>query len=114
VCLILTRAFSEKLVRNLFEMARERKPSIIFIDEVDSLCSSREGGRGWFSSPTFCPVSQCHYLGGSGSSSDSTSRIKTEFLVQMQARLVFGSLSFFVLKVLVFCLARVWERIRTE
>ena len=55
---------SEKLVRNLFEMARERKPSIIFIDEVDSLCSSREGG------------------GGSGN--DSTSRIKTEFLVQMQ------------------------------
>ncbi len=55
---------SEKLVRNLFEMARERKPSIIFIDEVDSLCSSREGGG--------------------GSSGDSTSRIKTEFLVQMQ------------------------------
>jgi len=45
-------------------MARERKPSIIFIDEVDSLCSSRDGG------------------GGSGS--DSTTRIKTEFLVQMQ------------------------------
>ena len=56
---------SEKLVRNLFEMARERKPSIIFIDEVDSLCSSREGG-------------------GGGSGGDSTSRIKTEFLVQMQ------------------------------
>ena len=55
---------SEKLVRNLFEMARERKPSIIFIDEVDSLCGSREGG------------------GSSGG--DSTSRIKTEFLVQMQ------------------------------
>ncbi len=55
---------SEKLVRNLFEMARERRPSIIFIDEVDSLCSSREGSG--------------------GSSGDSTTRIKTEFLVQMQ------------------------------
>jgi vacuolar protein-sorting-associated protein 4 len=52
---------SERLVRNLFEMARERKPSIIFIDEVDSLCSSRSEGE-----------------------SDSARRIKTEFLVQMQ------------------------------
>jgi len=52
---------SERLVRNLFEMAREQKPSIIFIDEVDSLCGER---------------------GGSGES-DGARRIKNEFLAQM-------------------------------
>eukprot|EP00095_Tigriopus_kingsejongensis_P005196 maker-scaffold321_size207582-snap-gene-1.35 protein:Tk05196 transcript:maker-scaffold321_size207582-snap-gene-1.35-mRNA-1 annotation:"vacuolar protein sorting-associated protein 4a" len=52
---------SEKMVRNLFEKAREHKPSIIFIDEVDSLVSSRSEGE-----------------------NDATKRVKTEFLVQMQ------------------------------
>mmetsp|Transcript_23822 Transcript_23822/g.35180 ORF Transcript_23822/g.35180 Transcript_23822/m.35180 type:complete len:446 (+) Transcript_23822:97-1434(+) len=51
---------SERLVRNLFELAREAGRAIIFIDEVDSLCGSRSEGE-----------------------SDSSRRVKTEFLVQM-------------------------------
>jgi vacuolar protein-sorting-associated protein 4 len=52
---------SERLVRSLFEMARENKPAIIFIDEIDSLCGARGDGE-----------------------NESARRIKTEFLVQMQ------------------------------
>jgi vacuolar protein-sorting-associated protein 4 len=52
---------SERLVKNLFDLARSRQPSIIFIDEIDSLCGARSDGD-----------------------NDSTRRIKTEFLVQMQ------------------------------
>ncbi|KIM24641.1 hypothetical protein M408DRAFT_331721 [Serendipita vermifera MAFF 305830] len=51
---------SEKLVKNLFEMARERKPSIIFIDENEALCSSCEA-----------------------ESENLKSGMKTEFLVHM-------------------------------
>lgn len=51
---------SERLVRNLFEMARTAAPAIIFIDEIDSMCGQRGDGE-----------------------SESGRRIKTEFLVQL-------------------------------
>ena len=51
---------SEKLVRALFTLAKALAPSIIFVDEIDSLLSSR----------------------GGSSEHESTRRIKTEFLIQ--------------------------------
>ena len=50
----------EKLVRCLFAVAAVRQPSVVFIDEIDSLLSSRAEGE-----------------------MDAVRRVKTEFLVQL-------------------------------
>ena len=53
---------AEKLVRTLFQVARELAPCILFLDELDALLSIRKGD---------------------GSEHEASRRMKTEFMVQM-------------------------------
>ena len=57
---------SEKLVRALFEMARAEKNAIIFIDEIDSLCGSRDGGGESEGDQDGAADIQARALGGAG------------------------------------------------
>eukprot|EP01089_Gocevia_fonbrunei_P012040 TRINITY_DN2743_c0_g1_i1.p1 TRINITY_DN2743_c0_g1~~TRINITY_DN2743_c0_g1_i1.p1 ORF type:complete len:397 (-),score=111.95 TRINITY_DN2743_c0_g1_i1:6-1196(-) len=51
---------SEKAVKELFQNAKANSPSVIFIDEIDAICSTRREGE-----------------------SESSTRMKTQFLIQM-------------------------------
>ena len=36
------RGLTASLVKQMFKMARDKKPTVIFVDEIDSLCGSRD------------------------------------------------------------------------
>lgn len=60
IIFILNVGEGEKLVRTLFAVAGYREPSVVFIDEIDSLLTQRKADE-----------------------NEASRRIKTEFLVQL-------------------------------
>ncbi|KAH7149035.1 P-loop containing nucleoside triphosphate hydrolase protein [Dactylonectria estremocensis] len=54
----------ENLMGQLFTLAREKKPSIVFIDELDTVCGKQDS---------------------KDANGETSTRIRTEFLVQMEA-----------------------------
>jgi vacuolar protein-sorting-associated protein 4 len=52
---------NERRIQSLFELARDRQPCIVFIDDIDALCGQRTDGE-----------------------SESHRRIKTEFLIRIE------------------------------
>lgn len=60
----------EKIISCLFRVARDTGPSIIFLDEIDSLLGRRSGAGS-------------NNGGGSSSESEVGRRLKTEFMIQM-------------------------------
>jgi len=70
----------EKLVRVLFAIARKRAPSVVFVDEIDSLLSMRSDGE-----------------------HESSRRIKTEFLVQLDGCRTDEDEDKFGMKIAIFC-----------
>jgi katanin p60 ATPase-containing subunit A1 len=61
------RGDSEKLVRVLFELARYHAPSTVFLDEIDAVMSTRDGGTD----------------AGAGNDHEASRRMKTELLIQL-------------------------------
>ena len=57
---------SEKLLRTLFDVARQVAPSILFLDEVDALLGQRGGGN------------------NNNTEHEASRRLKTEFMIQME------------------------------
>ena len=53
-------------VRALFDMSREKSPYIVFIDEIDSMCSKRQDNE-----------------------PEGTRRVKTEFLSQLDGKILY-------------------------
>jgi len=64
----------EKLVKALFTVAKRMGPSIVFLDELDSVLSARGGGNGQSPSNSGSGPNREH---------EASRRLKTEFMIQV-------------------------------